>query len=118
MGTKKHITYRSREQKLRTGTYLIIFLMASLLVNCFQFYEIFKNVIPRAAYVSFVGVDKRGYCVTGQEFLNYDTDSKAEIVNTIMAISAFQNIERVVLINKWTIKNDLSEPPEVKLLKR
>ena len=106
---------KKRKQKLRTGTCLTVILMASLLINGFQFYEIFKGEIPRAAYVSFVGVDKRGHCVTGQEYLNYDTDSKADIMNTISALEVFKDIERVVLINKWTIKNDLADPPEVKL---
>lgn len=105
-------------KKLSMETYLIIFLMTSLLANAFQLYERFQHEYPRAAYVSFVGVDERGRCVTGQEFLGYDVDSKQKIINTIKALEAFNDIKRVVLINKWSIKNDLSEPPDVVLVKR
>lgn len=98
--------------------YVIIALAVSLLGNGFLSYKYFEHEYPRAAYISFVGVDKQGRCVTGQEFLNYDTDSKQEILNTIAALEAFNSIKKVVLINKWSIKNDLSDPPEVKLVRK
>ena len=105
-------------KKLSMEAYLIIFLMTSLLANAFQIYERFQHEYPRAAYISFVGVDAHGRCVTGQEYLNYDPNSKQDIVNTIRGIACFEDIKNVVLVNKWSIKNDMSDPPEVKLVKR
>lgn len=98
--------------------YLWLILIASLIANAALTYALIHEHYPRAAYISFVGVDKYGRCATGQDFINYDPDSKAAITNTVKGIAAFEEIERVVLINKWTIKNDMSDPPEVKLIKR
>ena len=104
-------------KKIDMEIYLIVFLLASFLINAFQFYERFKHEYPRAAYISWVGVDKRGRCVTGQEFLNYDPDSKSDIMITISATEFFEGVEKVVLVNKWLIKNDLAGSPEVKMIK-
>ena len=104
-------------KKIDMEIYLIVFLLASLLINAFQFYERWHHEIPRAAYVSWVGVDKRGRCVTGQDFLNYDPDSRADILISIRATEFFEGVENVVLVNKWPIKNDLAGPPEVKMIK-
>lgn len=93
-------------------------LAASLLGNGFLLYKSMEYEYPRASYISWVGVDKRGHCVTGQEFLNYDPDSKQEIMNTIMAQEFFTGVKKIVLVNKWSIKNDMSDPPEVRLVQR
>jgi hypothetical protein len=94
----------------------VFFFVVSIFINILQFYVIHEHSLPTASYVSFVGVNERGYCVTGQEFLNYNPDSKAAIQNTVKAIETFQNITRVVLTNKWIISNDMSEPPHIKVV--
>jgi hypothetical protein len=101
--------------KVKVG-FGIFFFVVSIFVNILQFYLLWEHRLPTASYVSFVGVNERGYCVTGQEFLNYNPDSKAAIQNTIKAIETFQNINRVVLTNKWIISNDMSEPPHIKVV--
>lgn len=96
----------------------VFFFVVSIFANILQFYVLWESKLPTASYVSFVGVNDRGNCVTGQEFLNYNPDSKAAIQNTIKAIETFQNINRVVLVNKWIISNDISEPPHIKVVYR
>jgi len=105
-------------KKLSEEVYVIMALAASLLGNGFLLYKSLEFEYPRASYISWVGVDKSGRCVTGQEFLNYDPDSKQEIMNTIMAQEFFTGVKKIVLVNKWSIKNDMSEPPEVRLVQR
>ncbi len=96
----------------------VFFFVVSIFINLLQFYVIYEHSLPQASYVSFVGVNDRGHCVTGQEFLNYNPDSKATVQNTIKAIETFQNIKSVVLVNKWIISNDISEPPHIKVVYR
>ena len=115
-GMTKGIT-RKIIPKPNSGNYLILFLMASILLNCFQFYHIFKHEYPKATYVSYVGVDSNGRCATGQEFVNYSIDNKQDIENTAYAIEFFKSLKQVVLVNKWEISNDLSPAPMVKLAK-
>jgi hypothetical protein len=96
----------------------VFFFVVSIFINILQFYVIHEHSLPQASYVSFVGINDRGHCVTGQEFLNYNPDSKITVQNTIKAIETFQNIRNVVLVNKWVVSNDMSEPPHIKVVYR